>query len=374
MNKTSDKKASGSSARRPMIMMKKSFGQHILTNMTILKSIVEKSAIRSTDIVLEIGPGTGNLTELLLQQAKKVYAVEVDPRMVTELVKRFQYSEYSSKFELIQADFLTLDLPFFDICVANVPYSISSPIVFKLLSHRPLFRCAVLMFQREFAMRMVAKPQSELYCRLSVNVQLLARVDHIMKVSRNNFKPPPKVESSIIRMEPRNPLPTVNFMEWDGLMRICFMRKNKTLAAIFRKKAILKMVNKNLKALQSLQNTQGAKKGEETKEDEAKKKKGKGYSAHDELSAMIANFCLEDKEMADESDGEAEEDGMMMEEETKGGENKKKGMTSEMIETREKVNAVLGDPAFKDIRAMKMDQDQFMLLLLRFNQAGIHFA
>lgn len=372
MDKSGAKKGQGggASARNPMIMMKKSFGQHILTNMAILKSIVEKSAIRSTDIVLEIGPGTGNLTELLLQQGKKVYAVELDPRMVTELVKRFQYSEYSSKFELIQADFLTLDLPFFDVCVANVPYNISSPIVFKLLSHRPLFRCAVLMFQREFAMRMVAKPQSELYCRLSVNVQLLSKVDHIMKVSKNNFKPPPKVESSIIRMEPKNPLPSVNFMEWDGLMRICFMRKNKTLAAIFRKKAILKMVNKNLKTLASLQNTQGTKQEERKEQAPDTKKKGK-FSAHDELSKMIANFSLNEKdEMSEESEGEEG----MMEEETKEGDHKKRGLPAELVETKEKINTILSAPAFKDIRAMKMDQDQFMLLLLKFNQAGIHFA
>lgn len=79
-------------------------------------------------------------------------------------------------------DALKTDLPFFDVCVANVPYQISSPLVFKLLLHRPFFRCAVLMFQREFAQRLVAKPGDKLYCRLSVNTQLLARVDLLMKV------------------------------------------------------------------------------------------------------------------------------------------------------------------------------------------------
>ena len=137
---------------------------------------------------------------------------------------------------MLVGDAIKSDLPFFDVCVANVPYQISSPLVFKLLLHRPFFRCAVLMFQvcphrfwfrfgfihinfklqREFAQRLVAQPGDKLYCRLSINTQLLARVDHLMKVGKNNFRPPPKVESSVVRIEPRNPPPPINFREWDG--------------------------------------------------------------------------------------------------------------------------------------------------------------
>lgn len=105
-----------------------------------------------------------------------------------------------------------MELPPFDVCVANVPYQISSPIVFKLLAHKPAFRCAVLMFQREFAMRLVAKPNDPLYCRLSVNTQLLSKVEHVMKVSKNNFRPPPKVESSVVRIRPLQPPPPINFV------------------------------------------------------------------------------------------------------------------------------------------------------------------
>ena len=96
-------------------------------------------------------------------------------------------------------------------------------------------------------MRLVAKPGSALYCRLSVNVQLLARVDHLIKVSRNSFKPPPKVESSVVRIEPKYPPPSINFTEWDGLVRLCFMRKNKTLSAIFRIKHVINMLHENYK-------------------------------------------------------------------------------------------------------------------------------
>lgn len=80
------------------------------------------------------------------------------------------------------------------------------------MSHQPTFRCAVLMFQKEFAQRLIAKPGSELYCRLSVNVQLLAKVDHLIKVGKNNFKPPPKVESSIVRIEPKTPRPNIDYL------------------------------------------------------------------------------------------------------------------------------------------------------------------
>jgi len=83
------------------------------------------------------------------------------------------------------------------------------------------------MFQREFALRLIARPGDDLYCRLSVNVQMWAHVTHVLKVGKNNFRPPPQVESSVVKIVPKNPPPPVNFEEWDGLLRICFSRKNK---------------------------------------------------------------------------------------------------------------------------------------------------
>jgi len=110
------------------------------------------------------------------------------------------------------------------------------------------------MFQREFAQRLVAQPGDKLYCRLSINTQLLARVDHLMKVGKNNFRPPPKVESSVVRIEPRNPPPPINFKEWDGLTRICFVRKNKTLSSQFTQTGTLLLVEKNYKVHKALKN------------------------------------------------------------------------------------------------------------------------
>ncbi|GJQ67596.1 hypothetical protein Trydic_g8401 [Trypoxylus dichotomus] len=236
------------------VMFKKDFGQHILKNPMVISSMLDKAALRSTDVALEIGPGTGNMTVKLLQQVKKVVACEIDTRLIAELQKRVQTTPLQQKLHIMIGDVLKTDLPFFDVCVANVPYQISSPLVFKLLLHRPFFRCAVLMFQREFAQRLVAKPGDKLYCRLSINTQLLARVDLLMKVGKNNFRPPPKVESSVVRIEPRNPPPPINYTEWDGLTRIAFIRKNKTLGSVFRQTAVLATLERNFKLHCSLQN------------------------------------------------------------------------------------------------------------------------
>ncbi|VEN62308.1 unnamed protein product [Callosobruchus maculatus] len=236
------------------ILFNKDFGQHILKNPIIITSMLEKAGLRPTDVCLEIGPGTGNMTVKLLEQVKKVIACEIDTRLVAELQKRVQGTPLQSKLQILVGDVLKTELPFFDICVANIPYQISSPLVFKLLLHRPFCRCAILMFQLEFAQRLVAKPGDKLYCRLSVNTQLLARVHMLMKVGRNNFRPPPKVESAVVRIEPINPPPPIPYTEWDGLTRIAFTRKNKTLGSSFRQTAVVAMMEKNYKLHCSLNN------------------------------------------------------------------------------------------------------------------------
>ncbi len=102
----------------------KAFGQHILKNPLVVQSIVDKAGIKGTDTVLEIGPGTGNLTMKLLEVAKKVIAVELDPRMVAELQKRVQGTDHAHKLQIIHGDVMKVDLPFFDVCVANIPYQV----------------------------------------------------------------------------------------------------------------------------------------------------------------------------------------------------------------------------------------------------------
>lgn len=229
-------------------------GQHFLKNPAVVASIIQKAGVKQTDVVLEIGPGTGNMTVPLLQKSKSVVALEYDPRMVREVLKRVQDSPEERKLKIIQGDAIQTKWPFFDLCVANIPYQISSAIVFKLLAHRPMFRCAVLMVQEEFALRLSARPGEALYCRLSVNTQLLAKVDQLLKVGKNNFRPPPKVESRVVRIELKNPPPPVNFVEWDGMIRLLFNRKNKTLRSVLMTKATLKLLEQNRQTLRSLKN------------------------------------------------------------------------------------------------------------------------
>ena len=239
---------------RTLLSANTTIGQHFLKNPAVVDAIVQKSGIKSSDVVLEVGPGTGNLTVKLLESAKRVVAVEFDKRMVREVLKRVEVMEQKNNLQVIQGDVLKVALPYFDICVANLPYQISSPFLFKMLSHRPMFRSAVIMFQLEFAQRLTALPGSELYCRLSVNTQLLAKVENLLKVGKNNFRPPPKVDSMVVKIEIRNPPPPVDFVEWDGLIRLLFNRKNKTIRAIMTQKSCLLVLEENYKTHLSLNN------------------------------------------------------------------------------------------------------------------------
>jgi len=151
----------------------------------------------------------------------------------------------SHKFKLLEGDCLKVPFPPFDICATNLPYNISSPFVFKLLTHRPKWRCAVVMFQKEFAERLVAQVGDPLYGRLAVNVQLYCKVHRVCKVDRKSFNPPPEVDSMVVRFVPHeNPI-DVPFNEFDGLLRVCFVRKNKTLRASFLMKTILRIMETN---------------------------------------------------------------------------------------------------------------------------------
>ncbi|KAG5643117.1 hypothetical protein DXG03_001543 [Asterophora parasitica] len=244
-SKKNEAKSSSSSSMTNPIFNTARFGQHILKNPATAQKIVDAANLKPTDKVLEVGPGTGNLTVKILEKAKHVTAVEMDPRMAAEVIKRVQGTPEQHKLEVMIGDFIKVDMPYFEVCISNTPYQISSPLVFRLLSHRPLFRVAILMFQREFALRLIAKPGTALWSRLSANVQLYAKVDNIINVSRNDFRPPPQVESSVIRMVPIDPPPPIKFEEFDGMNRIIFSRPNKTVRGNFQAKGVMKMLDQN---------------------------------------------------------------------------------------------------------------------------------
>jgi 18S rRNA (adenine1779-N6/adenine1780-N6)-dimethyltransferase len=230
------------------------------------------------------------------------------------------------------------------------------------------------MFQHEFAMRLVARPGDAAYSRLAVNTQLLARVQHLLKVGRNNFRPPPKVDSSVVRIEPRAPPPPVNFLEWDGLVRAAFGRKNKTLGAIFRQGSTLSLLEANFELAKAL--AVGAAAG-------GSGAASGGAAGGDALAAGVAALAAPEAPMeaADDGDEEMEED----DEEGVGGvggaggakkrpadRRRRRGKASDAFRAR--VEGVLAAAGFSEKRGAKMSQDEFLQLLAAFNAAGVHFA
>lgn len=212
------------------IQFKKSEAQHILKNDGLVESIIEKAKIKHTETILEIGAGTGSITMKLLPKAKKVVAYETDKRLARELLRKVNsHLELKHRLELIEEDVLSQKFPYFDVCISNIPFNISLPIIIKLMSSN--FRCAYILVQKEFADRLIAKPGSSEYGRLSVIVQLLSQVEHIVRVSKTSFIPAPKVDTCFIKIEPKVPRPSINLTEFDNLLKICFGRKNKTLSA-----------------------------------------------------------------------------------------------------------------------------------------------
>lgn len=152
------------------------------------------------DVVLEVGAGIGNLTSLLAGRAGKVVAIERDGRLVKILREQLAGQ---TNVEIVHGDALRIELPKFNKVVANLPYGISSDITFRLLEHE--FELAVLMYQREFARRLVAKPGSGDYGRLTVNVYYRANVKLLEEVPPRAFFPEPKVTSTVVQLTPRPP-------------------------------------------------------------------------------------------------------------------------------------------------------------------------
>jgi 16S rRNA (adenine1518-N6/adenine1519-N6)-dimethyltransferase len=179
--------------------MKTKLGQNFLINKKVAEKEVEYASINAHDTVLEIGPGRGVLTNLLASKAKKVVAVEIDKKLVEKLREILP-----KNVELINKDVLKMDfknLPKFNKVVSNLPFQISSPFTFKLLDYD--FELAVLIYQKEFAERMIAKPKTSNYSRLSVNVYYKAYCEKLGIVPKSCFSPQPKVDSCIIKLVPR---------------------------------------------------------------------------------------------------------------------------------------------------------------------------
>ena len=234
-------------------------------------------------------------------------------------------------------------------------------------------------------MRLIAKPGTEFYCRLSVNVQLLSKVEHIMKVSKKNFVPPPKVESSVVRIEPIHPLPKINFLEWDGLLRICFSRKNKTLGALFKQKKILEMVYQNykkfIKSNGNLINNNGQNQEEipvisgeiiENDNNETNIIKGLLNNMNEDVKDMeLENDDEEKDDEGKEEDNDAEKE--KLDEKMNINEENKNEVSDDKTKFKMKLINLLKNNNFLQQRAVKMTINNFLELLNLLNNNGIHF-
>jgi 16S rRNA (adenine1518-N6/adenine1519-N6)-dimethyltransferase len=176
--------------------------QHFLVDDRVLDRIPTFAADFDRSHVLEIGAGTGALTDRLLDVADRVTAVERDREYAAFLREEFSDEIAADRLEVVQGDALDVELPAYTCCVSNLPYGISSEVTFRLLPER---EPAVLMYQLEFAERMAAESGTSEYGRLSVATQHYADVEVVETVPPEAFDPQPRVDSAVVRLMPREP-------------------------------------------------------------------------------------------------------------------------------------------------------------------------
>jgi 16S rRNA (adenine1518-N6/adenine1519-N6)-dimethyltransferase len=207
---------------------RKRFGQHFLHDPGVLKRIVDAIAPARDDAVVEIGPGEGALTRPLLERLDRLTAIEVDRDLAARLADEFP----DSRLRLVVADVLEhdfSDLPQGVRIVGNLPYNISTPILFHLAQHASRVRDMHFMLQLEVVQRMVARHSTPDYGRLSVMLQTRFRMHKLFDVGPGAFRPPPKVDSAVVRL-----VPIVEKRDWDEavlekIVREAFSARRKTL-------------------------------------------------------------------------------------------------------------------------------------------------
>lgn len=210
-------------------------GQHFVHDPNILRKVIEAASLVPEDVVVEIGAGLGSLTEPLARRVKKVYALEIDSSLADVLKDRFSSGD---TVEVVWADALQFDFgaPFRRWkrkikVVANLPYEISTPMIFRLLKERECFSLLVLMLQLEVARRLAAKPGTRDYGPLSVWSQLYSDVQMAFQVKPNSFLPPPKVHSAVVkfRILPKPRVAVEDEKNLEKVVRAAFTYRRKTL-------------------------------------------------------------------------------------------------------------------------------------------------
>jgi len=211
--------------KRPLYLRRR-LGQNLMVDERILRRLVEYADLHDSDVVLEVGGGLGFLTALLAEAAGKVITVEKEPEFAAYLRERFGCNR---RVEIMEGDFLRVELPSYNKVVSNPPYSRISKIVSKLLGRE--FDCGVLTLQREFAERMVANPTSRDYGVLSVKAYVKAEVELLESIPPSAFYPQPKVVSVITRIQPRRE-PSFKVKDWklfEEVVSTLFTQRNKTV-------------------------------------------------------------------------------------------------------------------------------------------------
>jgi 16S rRNA (adenine1518-N6/adenine1519-N6)-dimethyltransferase len=217
--------------------VRKSLGQHWLNDRRILERIADALELGGEETLVEIGPGRGSLTEVLVPRVKRLILVEYDRALAAILRQRYATNPV---VEVIEADVLTVDFAGVVggddyLLVGNVPYYITTPILFHALQP-PRPRRAVYLVQREVATRVASPPGSKEYGALSVNVQAVAHAKTLFKVAPGSFQPPPKVDSAVVRIEPR-PDPVISPSEEVAFRRFvldAFGMRRKQMRRILR--------------------------------------------------------------------------------------------------------------------------------------------
>ena len=231
---------------RYFMKAKKSLGQNFLVDLDVLQGIVQAAAIKPGDQVIEIGPGIGSLTEQLLNAGAKVFAYEVDENLPevlqNELPAKINGKPLNQCFKLKMKDILKADfaadlVDFFDLnkpikVVANLPYYITTPIIFFLNNSQLEFTSLTLMMQKEVADRLHAQVGTKEYGPLTIAVQAEMSVQPYLTVKSSSFIPQPKVDSSVVVLKPlaaANKPDIANLEHFNRVVKMCFAQRRKTL-------------------------------------------------------------------------------------------------------------------------------------------------
>ncbi|MEC7030614.1 MAG: 16S rRNA (adenine(1518)-N(6)/adenine(1519)-N(6))-dimethyltransferase RsmA [Pseudomonadota bacterium] len=218
-----------------MFRTKKQFGQHFLVNQATLQAIADYCSIGPEDCCVEIGPGKGALTRYLIQSQANITAVEIDTRLKPTLER---FKQQHQNFSFLMGDVLEVDLASLakgKVTVAgNLPYEISTPLLFKLVHIRHQINRMVFLLQKEVVDRIVASPGTKAFGRLSVMMQYYFEVEGLLVVPPHDFNPPPKVMSQVVRLVPKVREDWVSYESFSQFVKYLFAMQRKMLRQRFK--------------------------------------------------------------------------------------------------------------------------------------------